>query len=144
MINMRTDVFSASSQHDSHILKAYTKQIKKRGLIMYYKKIILLCLLPLFLFASEKEVDTKKLLKYSSLPINQSVHVYAAKSNMQNFKDDNAYSVGLMHQSKGSHTEFAVGYMQPVDQVNALFDLTAVKILSQQDEGVLFFMNHHF
>lgn len=111
---------------------------------MYYKKIILLCLLPFFLFASENKVDRKELLKYSSLPINQSVHVYAAKTYMQNFKDDNAYSVGLMHQSKGSSTEFAVGYMQPVDQVNALLDPVAFKTLSQQDKGVLFFMNCHF
>lgn len=111
---------------------------------MYYKKIILLCLLPLFLFASEKKVDTKKLFKYSSLPINQSVHVYAAKTNMQNFEDDNAYSIGLMHQSKDTKTEFAVGYMQPVDQVNALLDPNLFKTLSQQEEGVLFFMNCHF
>jgi len=111
---------------------------------MYYKKIILLCLLPLSLYASQKRVDTKELLDYSSLQINNSVSVYAAKTNMQNFEDDNAYSIGLMHQSKDSNTEIAVGYMQPVDQVATLLDPTAFKTVSQQDDGVLFFMNYHF
>jgi hypothetical protein len=111
---------------------------------MYYKKIFLLCLLPLFLFASEKKVDTKELFEYSSIQINNSVSVYAAKTNMQNFEVDNAYSIGLMHQSKDSNTEVGVGYMKPVDQIDILLDPTAFKTLSQQDDGVLFFMNYHF
>jgi hypothetical protein len=111
---------------------------------MYYKTMILLCLLPLFLFASDKKVDTKELFDYSSLPIKNSVCIYAAKVNMQNFEDDNAYSIGFLHQSRDSNTEMGVGYMQPVDQVNALLDPAAFKTLSQQDDGVLFFMNYHF
>jgi len=111
---------------------------------MYYKKIFLLCLLPLFLFASEKKVDTKELFEYSSIQINNSVSVYAAKTNMQNFEVDNAYSIGLMHQSKDSNTDVGIGYMQPVDQITALLDPTAFKTFSQQEEGMLFFMNYHF
>jgi hypothetical protein len=111
---------------------------------VYYKKIILLFLLPFFLFASDKKVNTKELFAYSSLQINNSVSVYAAKTNMKNFEDDHSYSIGFLHQSKGSNTEVGVGYMQPVDQIDALLNPTAFKTLSQQDEGVLFFMNCHF
>lgn len=111
---------------------------------MYYRKVILLCLLPLFLYASENKADIKELFKYSSLQINNRVCVYAAKTNMQNFEDDNAYSIGLMHQSKDLTTDVGVGYMQPVNKIDALLDPAAFKTLSQQDDGVLFFMNYHF
>lgn len=100
--------------------------------------------MPLFLFASDKKVDTKELFKYSSFQINNGMCVYAAKTNMQNFEDNNAYSIGLLHQSRDLNTEIGIGYMQPVDQIDALLDPTAFKTLSQQDDGVLFFMNYHF
>lgn len=111
---------------------------------MYYKKMILLCLLPFFLFASDKKVDTKELFDYSSLPIQKGLRVYAAKVSMQNFEDDHAYSIGFLHQSRDLNTEVGVGYMQPVDQINALIAPLAFKTLSKQEEGVLFFMNCHF
>jgi hypothetical protein len=111
---------------------------------MHYKKLIWLCLFPLFLFASDKKVNTKELFEYSSLQINDIVSVYAAKTNMQNFEDDKAYSIGLMHQSKDTNTDVGIGYMQPVDQIATLLDPTAFKTLSQQEDGMLFFMNYHF
>lgn len=111
---------------------------------MYYKKMILLCLVPLSLFAAEKKADTKELFDYSTLHVNNSLSVYAAKVNMQNFEEEHAYSIGLLHQSTDLNTEIGIGYMQPVDQVNALLDPTVFRKLYLQDDGVLFFMHYHF
>ena len=108
-----------------------------------YKKIILIFVLALSLYASdEKKHD---LFNYSYVCVNDSLNFYAGKVYMQNFQDDNAYSVGLLlHEDKNVKTDFGLGYMQPTDQIDSLLISSVDKTGSAKEEGVLFFMNYHF
>jgi len=110
---------------------------------MIYKKIILICLLSASLYASDEEVGD--LFDYSCIGVNDSVSVYAGRVYMQNFKNEYAYSVGLLlHDDKRSKTDYGVGYMQPSDEIDSLLISSPDAIDPKKEEGMLFFMNYHF
>ncbi len=110
-----------------------------------YKKIILLCLSSLSLYALDAELKKKELFDYSDLRINSSMSFYAGKIYMQQFNENQSYSTGvLLHDDKNASTEFGFGYMQPSTQIDAIWNSTIQKNEAAKEEGILFFMNYNF
>ena len=112
---------------------------------MLHKKLIILYVLIISLHGSETKEHKQELLDYSHIYVNDSLSFYAAKVNIQNFQDDQAYSVGLLLQKDdGTNTDYGIGYMQPCEQIDSLLGAPAPGYEDRKDDGILFFMNYHF
>lgn len=112
---------------------------------MFYKKIILLFLLPLCVYAADAKTERKELLDYSDIYINNKIGFYAARVYMQHFDTEQAYSIGmLLHKEKNASTEFGFGYMQPSAQIDSMLNSSFLSSNGTKEEGMLFFMHYHF
>ncbi|MBE0499544.1 MAG: hypothetical protein IBX43_09960 [Campylobacterales bacterium] len=110
-----------------------------------YKKISLVLLSSLSLYAAEAELNKKELFDYANLRINSSMSFYAGKIYMQQFNENQSYSTGfLLHDEKNASAEFGFGYMQPSTQIDAIWNSAIPKNEAQKEEGILFFMNYNF
>ena len=112
---------------------------------MFYKKIVLLFLLSLSLYANGDDVETKELLEYTHVHVNGGMSFYAAEVYMKNFEDDRSYSVGLLlRNEKNTDTEFGIGYMKSGSNINSLLSELPQNLDINKDGGMLMFLNYKF
>jgi len=111
-----------------------------------FKKILLSTILIASLYASdEKNSEDKKLLAYKNIYTNDVFGIYAAKVNMGNIYDKASYSVGLiLHEDSSSKVEYGVGYKTNIDEYVDNFNFKHVQKYSEDNEGMMFFVNYPF
>ncbi len=108
-------------------------------------KLFIIVLFSCSLFADGNRVlKTDELFKYSSVPINESISIYAAEIYMNNLEDENRYSVGfLLNTETINDAEFGIGYMKV--GIDTMVLLSSIKPLGiEVNDGLLFFMNYKF
>jgi len=110
------------------------------------KKLLLMSLVTISLLqAQEDKLSNEELLQYSDYQLNNTLSLYAAKVYMKNFEDDSAYSVGLiLNTDTKNQTDFGVGYMKSSEDIASILNPSLAKLNSDNDDGVLFFMNYKF
>ena len=108
-------------------------------------KLLVFTLFFISLYANEGKIaENDELIKYSSLSLNEQLGFYAAEVYMNSLDNEQTFSLGLLLSSETkNNAEYGLGYVKVTENSTSM--LNPVNSLhSNENDGVLFFMNYKF